>query len=103
YNGGLDKSWTPAYGNNYLAALGEGTRTLKRVPFEIHGIVQLQGAEWKQRGYKFPEAVEGIRIGMTGRRIHLLHANSAIADPQGTKVASVILHYSDGDQAQFDI
>jgi RNA polymerase sigma factor (sigma-70 family) len=103
YNGGLDKSWTPAYGNNYLAALGEGRRILKHVPFEIHGVVQLQGAEWKQRGYKYPEAVEGIRVGMTASKIHLLHANSAIADPQGTKVASVILHYSDGDQAQFDI
>ncbi|EEF57789.1 RNA polymerase sigma factor [Pedosphaera parvula] len=103
FNGGLDKSWTPAYGNNYLAALGEGRRILKRVPFEIHGVVQLQGAEWKQRGYNYPETVEGIRVGATGHKIHILHANSAIADPPGTKVASVILHYSDGDQVQFDI
>jgi RNA polymerase sigma factor (sigma-70 family) len=103
YNGGLDKSWTPAYGNNYLSDLGEGRKVLKRVPFEIHGVVQLQGAEWKRRGYDYPESIEGIRIGMEGRKIHLLHANSAFEDPMGTVVASLIVHYSDGNQTNFSI
>lgn len=103
YNGGLDKSWTPDYGNNDLAALGEGRHALKGVPFETHGIVQLQGAEWKRRGYNFPESVEGIAIGALGKKIHLLHANSAMADPLGRKVAGLILHYADGEQATFDI
>lgn len=103
YNGGLDKSWTPAYGNNDLAALGEGQRILKGIPFEIRGVVQLQGAEWQKRGYIFPETVEGIAVGTTGRRIHLLHATSAIADPPGTPVAALTLHYSDGIQTRFDI
>ncbi|HEY3857864.1 MAG TPA: sigma-70 family RNA polymerase sigma factor [Verrucomicrobiae bacterium] len=103
YNGGLDKSWTPEYGNNYLAALGEGRHDFKRVPFEIRGVVQLEGGEWKRRGYSYPETVEGIHVGMSGRRIHLLHANSAFDDPKGTTVASLVLHYSDGDQTRFDI
>ena len=103
YNGGLDKSWTPAYGNNDLAALGEGRRVLKGIPFEIHGVIQLQGAEWKNRGYSFPEAVNGITVGTNGQRIHLLHATSAMADPPGTSVAALILHYSDGSQTRFDI
>jgi RNA polymerase sigma factor (sigma-70 family) len=103
YNGGLDKSWTPAIENNYLAALGEGRRVLKRVPFEIHGVVQLQGVEWKKRGYNFPETVEGIRVGAVGRRIHILHANSAYADPSGTTVASLTLHFTDGDETRFGI
>src|SRR5581483_6021778 len=93
YNGGLDKSWTPAVDNNHLAALGKGRRVLNHVPFEIHGVVQLQGAEWKKRSYNFPEAVEGIRVGAVGRSIHILHANSAYADPPGTTVASLILHF----------
>jgi RNA polymerase sigma factor (sigma-70 family) len=103
YNAGLVKSWTRDYGNNDLAALGEGRHILKRVPFEIHGVIQLQGAEWKKRGYNFPESVEGIPVGAAGRRIHLLHANSAFDDPKGTTVARLVLHYSDGDESRFDI
>ncbi len=103
YNGRLDKSWTPAYGENGLATLGEGRHILKGVPFDARGIVQLLGTEWKQRGYDFPESVEGIHVGTAGRRIHLLHANSAFSDPSGTKVAFLVLHYSDGDEARFDI
>lgn len=103
YNGGLNKSWTSAYGDNHLAELGEGKRVLKHVPFEIHGVVQIQGVEWKERGYTYPERVEGIRIGTTGRRVHILHANSAFADPPGTIVASLILHFVDGDQTRLDI
>ena len=103
YNAGLVKSWTRDYGNNDLAALGEGRHILKRVPFETHGVIQLQGAVWKQRGYNFPESVEGITVGAAGRRIHLLHANSAFDDPKGTTVARLVLHYSDGDESRFDI
>lgn len=103
YNAGLVKSWTPAYGNNDLAALGEGRQILKKVPFEIHGVIQLQGAEWKRRGYNFPDSVEGIRVGSRCRRIHLLHANSAFDNLKGTTVARLVLHYSDGDESHFDI
>lgn len=103
YNGGLDKSWSPAYGNNDLAALGEGRRVLKGIPFEIHGIIQLQGAEWKKRGYNYPETVEGITVGTSGRLVHLLHATSAVADPPGATVATLILHYSDASQTRFDL
>jgi RNA polymerase sigma factor (sigma-70 family) len=103
YNGSLEKSWTSAYDNNSLSALGEGRRVLKQVPFDIHGVVQLQGNEWKQRGYNYPERVEGIAVGTSARRIHILHANSAFADPAGTTVARLVLHYADGEQTQFDI
>lgn len=103
YNGGLNKSWTPAYGNNDLVALGDGRRILKGTPFEVHGVIQLQGAEWKKRGYNYPETAEGITVGTTGRSIHVLHATSAIADPLGTPVAMLILHYSDDSQTRFDI
>lgn len=102
-NGALDVSWTPAIGNNHLAALGNGRRELRNVPFDIHGVVQLQGTEWKQRGYNFPESIKGIHVALTGRKIHLLHANSAFADPSGTTVANFVLHYLDGDQADYAI
>src|SRR5205823_3300683 len=43
-NGDLSTSWTPAYGNNHLQQLGQGRRVLNHVPFDIRGVVQLQGA-----------------------------------------------------------
>ena len=82
-NGELRKSWTPAYGNNHLAALGQGKRILKGVPFDIQGVVQLQGLEFKRRGYMLPESVAGIPVGRGGRRIHILHANSGAEDSGG--------------------
>lgn len=103
YNGGLDKSWTPVYGNNYLASLGDGRRVLKGIPFEIHGVVQLQGAEWKRRGYIYPQRIDGIAVGTAASRIHLLHATSASADPPGALVAALILHFADGTQTHFDL
>lgn len=103
-NGTLNKNWTPAYdNNNSLAELRAGRRMLNRVPFEVRGVVQLEGAEWKRRAYKFPESIDSIPIRASGSRIHLLHANSAVADPPGTVVANLVLHYSDGDQARLDI
>jgi len=35
--------------------------------------------------------------------IHILHANSSFADPLGTMVASLVLHYTDGAEARLQI
>jgi RNA polymerase sigma factor (sigma-70 family) len=102
-NGDLQTSWTPAYGNNHLAALGQGKRILKGVPFDIQGVVQLQGQEFKRRAYPLPERVEGIPVGSRCRSIRILHANSGTDDPVGTTVASLVLHYSDGQQSELAI
>ena len=102
-NGDLSTSWTPAYGNNHLQQLGPAKRVLKQVPFDIRGVVQLQGALWKGKGYSLPERVDGIPAGAICRWIHILHANSAFADPLGTTVATLVLHYTDGEQARFQI
>jgi RNA polymerase sigma factor (sigma-70 family) len=103
YNGDLTTSWTPAYGNNHLQQLGQGRRVLKQVPFDIRGVVQLQGTLWKGRGYPLPESVVGIPAGGTCRRIHILHANSGFADPVRTMVANLVLHYTDGEEARLQI
>ena len=102
-NGDLSTSWTPAYGNNHLQQLGQGRRVLKQVPFDIRGVVQLQGTLWKGRGYPLPESVVGIPAAGICRRIHILHANSGFTDPLGTMVASLVLHYTDGEEARLQI
>ena len=102
-NGDLMTSWTPDYGSNHLQALGRGVRVLKSVPFDVRGVVQLQGAFWKEKARQLPERVEGIPVGSLGRRIHLLHASSARTDVKGTTVATLVVHYADGGEQRLPI
>jgi len=102
-NGDITASWTPDYGSNHLQQLSLGLRVLKSVPFDIRGVVQLQGASWKAKGRPLPEQVEGIPVGRIAHRLHILHANSAHPDPEGTTVARLILHYPDGTQSELPI
>lgn len=103
-NGSLDECWIPGWekGNN-LADLPHGRWVCQNVAFEVRGVIQLQGQAWKKNGYKFPERVNGIAVGSACRRIHLLHGNSASSDPPGTPVASLLLHYADGQQEEIEI
>jgi hypothetical protein len=50
-----------------------------------------------------PERVTGIPVQRACRRVHILHANSGFGDPLGTTVASLVLHYTDGEQAELEI
>jgi hypothetical protein len=103
-NGVLHTSWLPNEdpGNN-LASLPTGRQEIGGVIFDIQGLIQLQGQCWVKRGYVLPERVDGIPVHRHSHFIHILHANSGFGDPRGTVVASLILHYSDGQQAQLDI
>jgi RNA polymerase sigma factor (sigma-70 family) len=104
YTSELDKVWVPGFeaGNN-LASLPHGRHEFEHVPFDVGGIIQLQGRLWQSKGYTFAERVEGLPAESRVQRLHLLHANSAFADTPGTVVASLVLHYSDGSEAQLPI
>ncbi len=103
-NGPLQTSWLPNEdpGNN-LASLPTGRQELGGVIFDVQGLIQLQGQCWVERHYVLPEQVKGIPVHRGCRWVHLLHANSGYGDPLGTTVASLVLHYTDGEQAQLDI
>jgi len=103
-NGRLHTSWLPNEdpGNN-LASLPTGRHEFGGVLFDVEGLIQLQGECWVKRGYDLPERVEGIPVHHTCERVHILHANSGFGDPLGIIVASLVLHYADGAQAQLDI
>jgi RNA polymerase sigma factor (sigma-70 family) len=104
FSGNIATNWTPVYGKqNNLAALGQGRRVLEGIPFDVHGVVQLEGLNFKQQGFRYPDRVEGIPVAATARKIHLLHANSGFADAAGTTVATLVLHYADGQQAEFPL
>lgn len=103
-NGALDQRWIPSsYDGDDLSGLARGPQILGGVTFDVQGVIQLQGLEWKKRGHQFPERVDGIRVGRACRRLHLLHATGGFADPTGTTVAWLILHFSDGTEEKLAI
>jgi hypothetical protein len=103
-NGVLHTSWLPNEdpGNN-LATLPTGRQEFGGVVFNVQGLIQLQGQCWVKRRYVLPEKVAGMPVGRAFRRLHILHANSGFGDPPGTTVASLVLHYADGAQAEIKI
>jgi hypothetical protein len=103
-NGVLHTSWLPNEdpGNN-LAGLPTGRQELGGVVFDVQGLIQLQGQCWVKRRYLLPEQVKGIPVHRAGGQVHILHANSGFGDPTGTVVASLVLHYADGEQSTLDI
>lgn len=103
-NGVLHSSWLPNEdpGNN-LATVPTGRQEFGGVMFDVQGLIQLQGQCWVKRRYVLPERVGGIPVHQTCQRVHILHANSGFGDPIGTTVASLVLHYADGAQAELEI
>lgn len=103
-NGVLHTSWLPNEdpGNN-LATLPTGRQEFGGVVFDVQGLIQLQGQCWVKRRYTLPEKVSGMPVGRACGRVHILHANSGFGDPIGTTVASLVLHYADGAQAELEI
>lgn len=89
---------------NNLAALPVGRQVLGQVPFEIRGVVQLDGKkirEWERT--EFPPAVNGIVVGRKFQKLHLLHGAGGVFDPDGTTIGTLVLHYADDSTESIDI
>src|SRR5205823_11835299 len=66
---------TPYYtsskrGDNSLAALPSGLRTIAGTPFDIRGVIEL--SRMQDRGVEgaYPEKITGIKIGLKSRGLH---------------------------------
>jgi hypothetical protein len=104
FNAQLDLPWNPtSYAGDDLAELPRGVQEFGGVRFHVRGVIQLQGGEWKRRGLKYPEKVEGIPIQRACRSLYLLHADGGAPAPVGTTVATLVLHYQDGTSAEIPI
>lgn len=104
FNAQLDKPWnTTSYPGDDLAELPRGLQEFDGVRFDIRGVIQLQGREWKRRGCTFPEKIEGISVQRSCRSLYLLHADGGAPAPTGATVALLILHYKDGTSAALPI
>jgi hypothetical protein len=50
----------------------------------------------------FPPSVTSIRIGMTGERLHILHA-AAWSTAHGTRIGEYVVRYADGGEERIPI
>jgi len=87
-----------------LEALPAGVNIYGGVPFDVQGIVQLDGPSVQTGIKKWPSAVKDIAIGHSFKKLHLLQGAFNIVAPNGhIKFAQLILHYADGTQASLDL
>jgi len=101
-----DSPASPAgnYDNN-LAELPSGVNVYGGIPFDVEGVIQLNGKSLISYFHKnFPAEVDGIAIHQRFKKIHLLHAGDWVDTAEfGTTVARLVLHYGNGSQGQIDI
>lgn len=106
-NAALTDSPASPAGNddNNLADLPSGVNVYGGVPFDVEGLIQLNGRALISVFHKdFPVEVDGIAIHRRCAKIYLLHAGDWIdVTDFGKIVAKLVLHYEDGNQRQIDI
>lgn len=86
--------------DNNLSSLTRGIQTLAGVAFDLRGWVQLQGAQTKGAGYRFPQGITGIKVGRRCRRLHFLHATGWTLREEGTEIARYVMHLAEGQPSE---
>jgi hypothetical protein len=85
--------------NNNLAALPTGKQKLAGVEFHIgDGIIQLGSMTVRDK----PDKVEGIPVGRTFKKLHIVHACGYTAAPD-TLIGKYLVHYDDESKAEITI
>ena len=85
---------------NNLADLPQGKQTLDGVKFNIgESMIQLGNDILKD---KFPEKVEGIKVGAKFAKLHILHATGYMV-PDDTVIGKYLIHYDDKTDAEIEI
>lgn len=89
--------------DNNLAELGEGTKTLSGVPFDIRGSIQLTGRDLRLYSKaSFPHAITNIRVSKTCDKLHILHG-SYFVKKLGVTIAKLIVRYANGTTEEIPI
>ena len=102
YNVGLTESWHTGSGTSDLSELRRGIQTLAGIQFDVRGLIQV-GAE-SRTGETYPTKVADIAIQRACQRLHFLHAAiDAFSQPDGTRIGSYVIRYSNGRQSEFPI
>ena len=93
YNAALLQTWHPGMPNNSLDMLPPGLLQLAGTVFDVRGIIQLSGRDLRNAGGKYPQQINGIRIGRKARQLHFLQA-AGWRSPDGTRIGSYLVHYA---------
>lgn len=95
YNASLDDDWFQHPGHD-LQDLPKGVQALGGVAFDVRGLIQLAASKSMDvTGVVFPEAVKGIAVNRSGRRLHFLQACFWHED-EGAKLGEYVIHYANG-------
>jgi hypothetical protein len=94
YNAALLQTWHPGMPNNSLDMLPPGLLQLADVTYDVRGIIQLSGTDLRRAGGKYPQQINGIRVGKQCRQLHFLHA-AGWRSPEGTRLGAYVVHYAD--------
>ena len=101
YNMILDAPWVSDDSGFKFSALPKGVSTIDNIRWDIRGA--LYAASLKQPSNKpMASRVEGVPILQKAKRIHMLQT-CAWNSPTGTKIATYVLHYVDGDSRELPI
>ncbi len=106
YNGALG-GWTPGMkrkpnSDGGLMGLKPGLHTFNDVPFDVRGVVQLNGTRIHEWTEDFPEKVTGIRVDQKLRRLNFLHGSDAVgADTE--VIGRYIVRFENGSAAEIPI
>jgi len=95
-----------ADGAENLSQLKPGVQPLAGVPFDVRGLIHLQGANSQmsvlQRSYE--RACKGIKVGAKANKLHFLHGLGWVRnDPAGTVVGTFVIHYADGQTGEIPV
>ena len=95
YNASLDDDWFQHPGHDYQD-LPKGVQVFGSVTFDVRGLIQLAASHTMDvTGVVFPEAVKGIQVHRTGRRLSFLQACFWSTD-EGARLGEYVIHYVDG-------
>jgi hypothetical protein len=85
---------------NNLADLELGKQILDGVTFKIgEGLIQAANDDLKE---KYPEKVEGIKVGAKFAKLHIIHG-AGYAVPDDTVIGKYVIHYDDKTDAEIEI
>jgi hypothetical protein len=94
-----DNLHSDRFPNNNLASLPTGKQTFADVKFQVgDGLVQLGSAQIPGK----PAKVEGIKVGRTLTKLHILHATGYTTDEQ-IQIAKYVIHYDDKTTAEVEV
>jgi hypothetical protein len=103
YNAYLDEPWLPFLPDSNLNRLPPGTHEFGGMRFDVRGLIQLKGNKLLA---PYPIVVNGIKVGQACTNIHFLHGTHLVPIANvndGAKVASYVVNYQSGAQAEIPI